>query len=180
VWEGRAPGTPARVTTQGAPASKRTADEQGRGENAIEQLDRNWGELLQELRVAQTGVQLLTGFLLTLPFQQRFTTLGPGGRAVYLVTVALASGATVALVGPVSLHRVTFRQHERAVLVDVAHWMSLVGLFLLALAMAGVLLLLFRVVIAWWAGGVAAGVVLVLFAVLWVAVPVRLRRQRGR
>ncbi|MCW2744731.1 MAG: hypothetical protein JWM48_1281 [Mycobacterium sp.] len=168
------------MAAQDVPAQTRKADEQGRAETDIERLDRNWAELLQELRVAQTGVQLLTGFLLTLPFQQRFTTLGPGARAVYLVTVVLAAGATVALVAPVSLHRLTFRQHERAVLVHYAHGMSLVGLFLLALAMAGVLLLLFRVVIAWWAGGVAAGVVLVLFAVLWVAVPVRLRRQRGR
>ena len=80
-----------------------------RDETEAQRLDRNWSGLLQELRVAQTGVQLLTGFLLTLPFQQRFTQLDGVMRTVYLVTVACSIGATVLLVAPVSMHRLLFR-----------------------------------------------------------------------
>ena len=83
-----------------------------RDETEAERLDRNWSSLLQELRVTQTGVQLLTGFLLTLPFQPRFTGLDGIMRTVYLVTVACSLGATVLLVAPVSMHRVLFRRHR--------------------------------------------------------------------
>src|SRR3954462_13209678 len=92
-----------------------------RKETATERLDRNWSSLLQELRVVQTGVQLLTGFLLTLPFQPRFDVLDEGMKPVYLGSVASAVAATVLLVAPVGLHRVLFRQRRLAVLVSVAH-----------------------------------------------------------
>src|SRR5271156_7011703 len=83
-----------------------------RGETETQRLDRNWNSLLQELRVVQTGVQLLTGFLLTLPFQQRFDVLSPSMRDVYLTTVCLAVSATVLLITPVSIHRMLFRRHR--------------------------------------------------------------------
>ena len=83
-----------------------------RDETEAERLDRNWTSLLQELRVTQTGVQLLTGFLLTLPFQQRFTVLDGTMRTIYLITVACSIGSTVLLVAPVALHRVLFRRHR--------------------------------------------------------------------
>jgi hypothetical protein len=73
-------------------------DRSARGETEIERLDRNWSNLLQELRVVQTGVQLLTGFLLTLPFQQRFDVLNQQMRIAYLVTVGCSVGATVLLI----------------------------------------------------------------------------------
>lgn len=75
---------------------------QVRNETPTQQLDRNWSALLQELRVVQTGVQLLTGFLLTLPFQARFDSLSTAGHVVYLVTVSASILATVLLVAPVS------------------------------------------------------------------------------
>ncbi|MFF7157888.1 DUF6328 family protein, partial [Streptomyces sp. NPDC008139] len=77
----------------------------GRDETPEERADRQWGELLQELRVVQTGVQILFGFLLTVPFQQRFGQLSDGERTLYIVTVMLGAATTGALVGPVSLHR---------------------------------------------------------------------------
>ena len=88
----------------------------------------NWSELLQELRVIQTGVQLLTGFLLTLPFQQRFTILGTGERAVYLATAASSIVATVFLQAPVVVHRFLFRRHQKAETVRLAHRLALVGM----------------------------------------------------
>lgn len=87
-------------------------DSRERGETEVQRRDRNWNSLLQELRVVQSGVQLLTGFLLTLPFQQRFGVLDRPMRYVYLVTVGLSVGATVLLVAPVSIHRLLFR-HRR-------------------------------------------------------------------
>jgi hypothetical protein len=128
-------------------------DEEQRDETPTERLDRNWAELLQELRVVQTGVQLLTGFLLTLPFQQRFQSLTSSQVDVYLCAVSLAVSATALLIAPVALHRVLFRQHARPELVATAHRLALIGYWLLAGAMTTVVLLIFDVV-----GGRAAGV----------------------
>src|SRR3954452_12316810 len=107
-------------------------DSTGRNETEIERLDRNWGDLLQELRVVQTGVQLLTGFLLTLPFQQKFSQLSSGKQDIYLVTVIAAVAATCFLIAPVALHRTLFRQHARRVTVDVAHRLAVAGIVLFA------------------------------------------------
>src|SRR5436305_7711810 len=96
-------------------------DTTARSETETQRLDRNWNSLLQELRVVQTGVQLLTGFLLTLPFQQRFNVLDPPMRNLYLATVGCSVGATVLLVAPVGMHRLLFRRHRLQVLVSAAH-----------------------------------------------------------
>ena len=98
-----------------------------RDETEAERLDRNWSSLLQELRVTQTGVQLLTGFLLTLPFQQRFTVLDGTMRTIYLVTVACSIGATVLLVAPVGMHRVLFRRHRLDAIVSASHACAIAG-----------------------------------------------------
>jgi hypothetical protein len=139
----------------------------GRSETATEKLDRNWNDLLQELRVAQTGVQLLTGLLLTLPFQQRFGELSETQRVVYLCTVALSVTATGLLIAPVSLHRALFRQRARASLVSSGHALALAGLAALGLAVTGVVLLIFGAVLGEVAGVVAAVCVLALFTMLW-------------
>ena len=104
-----------------------------RDETEAQRLDRNWSSLLQELRVAQTGVQLLTGFLLILPFQPRFAGLDAVMRTVYLVTVSCSIGATVLLVAPVSMHRVLFRRHRLETLVAVSHKYAIVGTMLLGI-----------------------------------------------
>jgi len=84
-----------------------------RDENLVDQLDRNWDELLQELRVAQTGVQVLSGFLLTLPFQARFPEESVEQRYVFLILVLLTALTTGLLIAPVGLHRMLFRRRQR-------------------------------------------------------------------
>jgi hypothetical protein len=147
----------------------------GRHETPLEQLDRNWADLLQELRVAQTGVQLLTGFLLTLPFQSRFADLSDLQRSIYLFTMAASVIATAFLIGPVSLHRMVFRRHVRRATVQVGHRLAIVGIALLGLAMVGVVLLIFSVVLGDQAGVVAASIIAVMLVVLWFLLPLYVR-----
>ncbi|HYB34680.1 MAG TPA: DUF6328 family protein [Mycobacterium sp.] len=146
-----------------------------RSETATQRLDRNWASLLQELRVEQTGVQLLTGFLLMLPFQQRFEALNVTMRAVYLATVACSVSSTVLLVAPVGMHRLLFRRHELKQLVSAAHRFALAGLSLLGLALAGVTVIIFDTVAGHIAAVVAGICALVALVVLWVALPLWVR-----
>src|ERR1700753_913499 len=129
------------------PPGGRSSDQQGdadqRGETQLERLDRNWADLLQELRVVQTGVQLLTGFLLTLPFQQRFETLNTTMRAIYLATVGCSIAATVLLEAPVAMHRLLFRRHLTKFLVSSAHRFAYGGLLLMGLSLTGVAVIIF-------------------------------------
>jgi hypothetical protein len=155
-------------------------DEARRGETETQRLDRNWSDLLQELRVVQTGVQLLTGFLLTLAFQQRFTTLDTDARDVYLATVAAAVVATSALVAPVSIHRVLFRRHARASLVAVTHRCAVAGITFLGLAVCGTVDVITTVVVGDTAGYIGATAAAVLFVTLWLCLPLAMRsRQRS-
>lgn len=150
----------------------------GRHETETERLDRNWSSLLQELRVAQTGVQVLTGFLLTLPFQNRFSDLDAGARLVYLLTVACSMGSTVLLVAPVSMHRVLFRRRRLDVLVASSHKFAIAGLVLLGLALAGVAAIIFDAVlgaVAAWSAGAAT---LLALASAWFWLPVWERRDK--
>jgi hypothetical protein len=149
----------------------------GRHETVDQRMDRNWNELLQELRVTQTGVQILTGFLLTLPFQQRFGELTSVQRATYLVLVLLAAVATALIVAPVSLHRILFRRHLKAELVAAADRMARDGLVVLALVVAGTTFLVFDVVVGRAGALGAGGAVLALLAVFWLVVPLRLGRH---
>lgn len=144
-----------------------------RDETEAQRLDRNWSSLLQELRVAQTGVQLLTGFLLTLPFQQRFTMLDGTMRTVYLVTVACSIGSTVLLVAPVSMHRLLFRRHRLKTLVSAAHSYAMVGLVLLGIALAGVAIVIFDAVVGRTGAWIAGGCTLVALAAFWYLLPLR-------
>ncbi len=150
-----------------------------RDESATERADRNWGELLQELRVSQTGVQLLTAFLLSLPFQQRFSTLGRGEHVVYLVAVALSVTATGLLVAPVAVHRAVFRHHEKRQLVDMGDRAARAGLTFLALAVSDVVALIFAVVVGRPAGLAAGLGTLALMICLWWVLPWRVRRRGG-
>ena len=146
-------------------------DEQARDETPTERLDRNWNDLLQELRVIQTGVQLLTGVLLTVPFQQRFTQIGEGQKVVYLVTVGCSVIATILLQAPVSLHRVLFRQHQRRATVQVAHRLAIAGQVFLGLAVTGVVTLVFDVVLGNAAAVIGAALTLGLVTVFWIVIP---------
>ena len=142
-----------------------------------EQLTRNLGELLQELRVVQTGVQILTGFLLTVPFSSRFDSLTELQRTSYLVVLCGSVLTTAFVVAPVAFHRVLFRQHERYWLVEASANSARVGLGLLALTSSGVLFLVFDVIVGTSAGLVVLAVTLVVFATLWVGVPTLASRR---
>lgn len=144
-----------------------------RDETEAQRLDRNWSSLLQELRVAQTGVQLLTGFLLILPFQPRFTALDSVMRVVFLVTVSSSLGATVLLVAPVSTHRLLFRRHRLKTLVAVSHTYAIIGTLLLGLALAGVAVVIFESVLGRTAARIAGGCTLLALIAFWYAMPLR-------
>src|SRR6476620_6388863 len=148
-----------------------------RAETEAERLDRNWSSLLQELRVTQTGVQLLTGFLLTLPFQQRFTALDGTMRAVYLLTVACSLGATVLLVAPVGMHRALFRRHRLDAIVSASHICAIAGLILLGMALTGVAVVIFDTVIGREGALIAGGCTMAAFVGLWFLMPLPLRRH---
>nr|WP_205709159.1 DUF6328 family protein [Kineococcus siccus] len=144
-----------------------------RRETAAERSDRNWVELLQEFRVVQTGVQLLTGFLLTLPFQARFATLDGFQRAVYLTTLLLAVVALTFFVAPVGYHRALFQRRSKARLVTSAARFARAGLATVALVFTGGVLLVLDVVAGRVAGLVAASGVLLLVVVCWYLLPQR-------
>ena len=165
------------ITTMNAarPASDQHWDDAARGETETQRLDRNWASLLQELRVVQTGVQLLTGLLLVLPFQQRFDILSFTMRVVYLVTVGCSVLSTVLLVSPVGMHRLLFRRHRLKSLVSAAHWAAYAGLLLLGLAMTGVTILVFNAVVSLHAGLIAGGCALAAVVCFWVCLPLWMR-----
>ncbi len=134
-------------------------------------ITRNWNEMLQEFRVTQTGVQILTGFLLTLPFSSRFPTLDSLQRTAYLVILIGAILATSLFVAPVSYHRLLFRQGAREWLVKAGDRAARAGLVALAVTISGVLWLVFDVVAGRAASSIVLPVALVFFAGLWWAVP---------
>src|SRR4051812_39371530 len=116
-------------------------DPAGRDETQLERCDRNLVELLQEVRVVQTGVQVLFAFLLTAPLAARFPSLTPFQRADYFVTLLSAGGAAILLIAPTAYHRVLFRCGDKEHLVIVANRFTIAGLAFVALSMLGSLLL---------------------------------------
>jgi hypothetical protein len=116
------------------PDSDRTEEEQ-------ERLNRQMTELLNELRVAMPGVQVLFGFLLAVPFQQRFASVSPFQRDVYFVTLLAAATATAFLIAPSAYHRVAFQRHDKPNIIRIGTRQFLCGLVALAVAMNGAVLL---------------------------------------
>ncbi len=139
--------------------------------------DRNLAELVQELRVAGLGVQVLFGFLLALPFTVRFTKLSSAQRGLYLADVVLAAVTTALLVTPVAYHRLLFRRHQKESLVRVANVMAICGLISVALAITAAVLLIASFVVPGAAAIVLTACVFCLFAGLWIGVPLS-RRER--
>ncbi len=154
-------------------------NEHARHETSVQRLDRNWSSLLQELRVVQTGVQLLTGLLLTLPFHDGFEDLRPELRIVYLVTVSCSIGATVLLIAPIGIHRLLFRRHRLDVVVVTAHRLAYAGILLLALTLSGVMVLIFGAVLDLWAGVLAGTITGAGIVAFWLVLPVLLRVRGG-
>jgi hypothetical protein len=148
-----------------------------RDETADERADRNMGELLQELRVALPGVQVLFAFLLAVPFQQRFQQVTSFQTKTYFVVLLLSAAATAFLIAPSAYHRLNFAQGDKPHIVEVANRLSVIGLVLLALAMTGAVLLITDVLFGTATVAVATAAVAVMFLALWFAVPLLRRAQ---
>jgi MFS family permease len=151
----------------------RAAD--SRDETQAERDDRNLAELLQELRVAGLGVQVLFGFLLSLPFTTAFKQLTGSERDLYLACLILAAVATALLLGPVAYHRLVFRQGQKEKLVRAANVMAILGLITVGLAVSASVLLVTGFVAGYGTGTVIAVLVLVMFGLLWFALPLTRR-----
>ncbi|MCS5715776.1 DUF6328 family protein [Herbiconiux sp. CPCC 205716] len=150
----------------------------GRDESENERLDRNWNEMLQELRVIQTGTQILTGFLLAAAFQSRFDDLDDYQRTVYLCLVVASILTTVFGLAPVSLHRALFRMRAKDRVVHLTDRILEFTMIGVAVTLAGTALLIFDFVLGRAAGLVAGAVVLAAVLALWVVVPRVARRRR--
>jgi hypothetical protein len=175
--DGRAPG-PAAPPVVAPPVVAAVVD--GRGEHPLQKADRNMIELLQELRVAQTGVQILFAFLLSLSFTERFGRIDDFQRWTYVVTLLLTSVTSGLLVAPAAIHRMLFGRGVKAVTVRIGHRLFMTGLAALALTLVGAVLLVLDVVMgrtfAVWAA-MALGVVLV---GLWFVLPLPVRARNDR
>jgi Family of unknown function (DUF6328) len=145
----------------------------GREESEKERLDRNLAELLQELRVALPGVQVLFAFLLVVPFNQRFADITNFQRTVYFVTLLLATAASACLIAPTAHHRIEFRAQDKERIVFGATRLAIVGLALLALAMTGAVMLITDFLYQTTTVAIVAGLVALLFGILWFAWPVK-------
>ncbi|GAA3702816.1 hypothetical protein GCM10023081_43980 [Arthrobacter ginkgonis] len=153
--------------------------ERGRSETFDEMLDRNWNELLQELRVMQTGVQITTAFLMTLPFQSRFDELGPVQVRFYLVLLAFSVLLAGLNMTPVAIHRRLFRQNIKEITVKQGHRIVQIALVGTGLLVSACVTFIADVLLGDSAALVIGGVVLLAMALLLVVLPVILRRREG-
>ena len=142
-----------------------------------QRLTRNWTELVQEIRATQTGVQILTAFLLALPFTDRFAELDDVQRAGYLVVMTSSVATTGIVLAPVAFHRILFRRKRRAWLVEAANKCARAGLILLAFTMVGVMFLVFDLVAGRTAGVVALITAFAFFVVVWAVAPLVLSKH---
>jgi hypothetical protein len=147
------------------------------GESRTDQLARNLNELLQELRVAQAGVQILFGFLLSIAFTERYATASDFVRTTHLVTVLFATASVALLTAPAAWHRILFRLGLREKIIDVADKMAQVGMACLAVAMIGTVMLIGEMIFGRWAAVLLALVTVVVFGTLWFALPIRQRER---
>jgi len=148
-------------------------------ETERERIDRNWNELLQELRVAQTGVQILTAFLLTLPFQPAFGDLSDSRIYVYVGVLLSAMLSMLFLLSPVALHRALFHRGVRPWLVEAANVFSRGGLVLLVAANVGAVWLVLDVVLGVTQASVAAAILAGLTTIGWIVLPAWVLKERG-
>jgi cytochrome bd-type quinol oxidase subunit 2 len=149
-----------------------------RDESRAERDDRNLAELLQELRVAGLGVQVLFGFLLSLPFSHGFPYLSHGQRQLYTATLVLAAVATALLLGPVAYHRLIFRRRQKERLIRIANVMAILGLVTVGLAVSAAILLVTGYVDHGLPSVLITVCTVCLFAGLWFALPLARREKR--
>jgi hypothetical protein len=172
-------GAGAPPSTDPEPASSRLAADPDRlrDETDSERLDRNLIELLQEVRVVQTGVQVLFAFLLTVPFSSRFGQITQFQRAAYFAALLGTAAASVFLIAPTSVHRILFRMGQKEYMVDLSNRLALWGLVSLGVAMVAAMLLVSDVMF-----GSAVAIVIgvgtaLAFGYVWGGLPLRRRRQ---
>jgi hypothetical protein len=151
----------------------------GRKESETDRLDRNLGELLQELRVALPGVQVLFAFLLTIPFNQRFALLTTAQERIYLATLLSTTISATLLIAPSAFHRINFRKQQKGQLIFIANRMAIVGLGFLALAMTGVVLLVTDFLFSTVVTVVCTAFAALMFATFWYALPLQRRFSLG-
>lgn len=152
----------------------------GRDESPAERYDRNWSEVLQELRVLQTGTQILTGFLLALAFQPAFADLDEGQKDFYLVLVVLSALSSIIALSPVAVHRTLFRQHAKRTVVAFGHVALITALVTVSLLVVGVVAFVFLVVVDLAASLVSGAILGVLILVVWLVIPAVIRAVRRR
>lgn len=143
----------------------------GREERPEERLDRNLLELLNELRVALPGVQVLFAFLLVVPFNQRFTEVTPFEEKIYFATLIATALASIFLIAPSVHHRLQFRRQEKEFIVKTGNKLALVGLAFLAIATVGVILLVTSFLFSSTLAVGVAGALAIVFAIVWYAIP---------
>jgi hypothetical protein len=148
-----------------------------RDETETERLDRNLVELLQEVRVVQTGVQVLFAFLLTVPFSSRFEAITGFQRGAYFAALVGAATASVLLIAPTAVHRILFRLGQKEYMVDVSNRLTLGGLASTALAMIAAMLLVSDVMFGLGVGVAVAIASGLAFVGVWAALPLRRRRD---
>ena len=149
-----------------------------RDELPLERLDRNSAELMAELRVAGTGIQVLLAFLLVVPFNARWSHVTAFDRYVYFVTLLCMAAAAVLLIAPSIHHRMLFRYGEKRYLVTTGNRLAIVAMVLVTIGLTGILLLISNVLFGGVTAAIVALVALVGVATLWFGVPLRRRRRR--
>jgi peptidoglycan biosynthesis protein MviN/MurJ (putative lipid II flippase) len=147
------------------------SDEKSGAESSTERANRELMELLNELRVALPGVQVLFAFLLTVPFTQRFTELDTTDRRVYYISVVTTAAATLFLIAPTAHHRLRFRSRVKEQLLRVANVLALIGVALLAVSISAVTYLITDLVYDATAAAIAAGCLAGAFAIVWFVLP---------
>jgi hypothetical protein len=153
-----------------------------RNETEHERLDRQLDQLLQELRVAMPGVQVLFAFLLAVPFQQRFATVTEFQKDVYFVTLLAAAAASALFIAPTAFHRLMFEAHDKPFLVAVSSKLAIAGLVFLAVAMNGAVLLVSDVLFDGAAVTITVALTLIAYIGLWFGLGLvrRMSRERTR
>ena len=171
-------GTPSSTDPDAASHARLAADpDRLRDETEVERLDRNLIELLQEVRVVQTGVQVLFAFLLTVPFSSRFDQITQFQRGAYFAALVGSAAASVLLIAPTAVHRILFRLGQKEYMVEVSNRLALGGLLATAVAMTSGVLLAADVMFGSGLGIAIAGATAIAFVAVWAALPLRRRRE---
>jgi hypothetical protein len=156
-----------------ATATETEPDQNGRNETYRERLDRNTAELVQELRVAGTGIQVLLAFLLVAPFNQRFKTLTAFERGDYFVTLVCIAVAAILLIAPSVHHRLMFRQGQKSYLVKMGTRLTIIASAFMAVGLAGIIVLITHMLFGSAAAVAAGSVAAALLGMVWFVVPLR-------